>query len=411
MAEAIEYSPFSPEVQADPYPVYRQLRDHAPLYQSSQHGFWALSRYEDVVAVSRNWETFSSASGVDIDDTGGEFGHGNFLEEDPPLHDVLRAVVRSDFIPKNLRPAFEPFVRQEVERIVADLKTRPAVDFARELAWELPIIVVSRLMGFPDKDRDSLRQWEETFALRIPTLDRLPPFASRAGSALRSYFAGLIAERRAQPDDDLVTKIATATVDGDPIGDAALGMIFILFVAAIETTASLITQSLRLLAEHPDQREWLAGNIASAPQAVEEVLRYEAPVQNVKRTALSEVELVGETIPEGSTVLLLTGSANRDERRFADPDVFDISREPKRHLAFGEGIHHCIGAPLARLEGQIVLETVLAEIPDYQLVGTPTRLPSNIVRGYVSLPARTRAAHSGSPHPPGGAPGPSARGR
>jgi cytochrome P450 len=389
VAEAIEYSPFSPEVQVDPYPVYRQLRDHAPLYRSPEHDFWALSRYDDIVAISRDWETFSSSFGVDIDDTGGEFGHGNFLEEDPPLHDMLRAILRSDFIPKNLRAALEPFVRQEVERIVADLKTRPAVDFARELAWELPVIVVSRLMGFPDEDRERLRQWEETFALRIPTLDHLPPFASRAGAALRSYFGGVIADRRAQPADDLVTKIATAKPDGAPIGDGALGMVFILFVAAIETTASLITQSLRLLAEHPDQREWLAEHIAAAPQAVEEVLRFEAPVQNIKRTTLSDAELVGEALPQGSTVLLLTGSANRDERRFADPDVFDISREPKRHLAFGEGIHHCIGAPLARLEGQVVLETVLAEMPDYRLVGTPTRLPNNIVRGYLSMPART----------------------
>lgn len=389
MAEAIEYSPFSPDVQADPYPVYRQLRDQAPLYRSSEHGFWALSRYDDVVTVSRDWKRFSSAFGVDIDGTGGEFGQGNFLEEDPPLHDLLRAVVRSEFVPKDLRPALEPFVRQEVERIVSDLRTRPAVDFARELAWELPVIVVSRLMGFPEADRDRLRQWEETFALRIPTLDRLPPFAVRAGSALRSYFAALIAQRQEQPDDDLVTKIAMAKVDGAPIGDAALGMVFILFVAAIETTASLITQGLRLLAEHPDQREWLAENIAAAPQAVEEVLRYEAPVQNIKRTTLSDAELVGETLPKGSTLLLLTGSANRDERRFPDPDVFDISREPKRHLAFGEGIHHCIGAPLARLEGQVVLETVLTEMPGYRLVGTPTRLPNNIVRGYLSLPART----------------------
>jgi cytochrome P450 len=385
---AIDYSPFSPEVQADPYPIYRQLRDHAPLYRNSEHGFWALSRYEDVVSVSREWRTFSSSFGVDIDNTGGEFGQGNFLEEDPPLHDVLRAVVRNDFIPKHLRSALEPFVRQEVERIVADLKTRAAVDFARELAWELPVRVVSRLLGFPDEDRDLLRQWEETFALRIPTLDHLPPFASRAGAALRSYFAGVIAERQAQPADDLVTKIATAEVDGAPIGDAALGMVFILFVAAIETTASLITQSLRLLAEHPDQREWLAENVAATPQAVEEVLRFEAPVQNIKRTALCDAELVGQAIPRGSTVLLLTGSANRDERRFTEPDRFDISREPKRHLAFGEGIHHCIGAPLARLEGQVVLESVLAEMPDYRLVGSPTRLPNNIVRGYVSMPAR-----------------------
>ena len=383
----MDYSPFAPEVQENPYPVYRMLRDSAPLYHNPEHGFWAVSRYDDVVAVSRDWRNYSSASGVDIDDTGGQFGDGNFLEEDPPLHDLLRAVVRSEFVPKNLRAAMEPFVREQVERLVADLRDRPAVDFARELAWELPVVVVSRLVGFPEEDRERLRQWEETFALRIPTLDRLPPFALRAGAALRAYFADLIAERRSRPRDDLLTRIANAEVDGRPIGELALGMVFILFVAAIETTASLITQALRLLAEHPEQRAWLVDNLEAAPEAIEEVLRYEAPVQNIKRTTLSETELLGQPLEKNATVLLLTGSANRDERRFPDPDVFDIRREPRRHLAFGEGIHHCIGAPLARLEGQVVLETILREMPEYTLVGRPTRLPNNIVRGYVSLPA------------------------
>lgn len=388
MTEAIAYSPFAPEIQADPYPVYRRLRDEAPLYRNPDFDFWAVSRHEDVVAVSRDWRTYSSASGVDIDDTGGEFGDGNFLEEDPPPHDLLRAVIRTEFVPKNLRAAQEGFVRKEVERIVADLKTRPAVDFARELAWELPVAVVSQLMGFPAEDRDELRLWEEAFALRVPTLDRLPPFALRAGEHLRAYFRDLIEERRRDPRDDLLTRIATAEVDGEHIGDSALGMTFILFVAAIETTASLITQSLRLLEEHPDQREHLRGNPAAIPQAIEEVLRFEAPVQNLKRTVLTETELLGEALSAGTTVLMLTGSANRDERRFPNPDEFDISREPQRNLAFGEGIHHCIGAPLARLEGQVVLETVLAEMPRYRLVGTPTRLPNNIVRGYIGMPAR-----------------------
>jgi cytochrome P450 len=139
----MEYSPFAAEVHSDPYPIYRRLRDEAPLYRHGRLKFWALSRYEDVVVVARDWETFSSASGVDIGSTGSEFGRGNFLEEDPPLHDVLRAVVRTDFVPKQLRAALEPFVRTEVERIVHDLARRPAVDFARELAWELPIVVVS----------------------------------------------------------------------------------------------------------------------------------------------------------------------------------------------------------------------------------------------------------------------------
>jgi len=383
----VDYSPFSPEVHADPYPIYRRLRQDAPLYRNEQLGFWAVSRYDDVVAVLRDWKTFSSAGGVDIDNTGSEFGSGNFLEEDPPLHDLLRAVVRTEFVPKNLRAAMEPFVRAEVEAIVTDLKRRPAVDFARELAWELPIRVVSELMGFPREDRERLRRWEESFALRIPTLECLPPFATSAGESLRAYFADLVEQRTEHPRDDLLTKIVSAELDGAPIGRRAHGMIFILFVAAIETTASLVTQSLRLLAIHPEQRAWLRDNPGAIPQAVEEVLRYEAPVQNTKRTVLRDTELLGERLPEGTTLLVLTGSANRDELRFDEPDAFDVRREPKRHMAFGEGIHHCIGAPLARLEGEIVIETVLAELPDYALVGEPIRLPNHIVRGYLSLPA------------------------
>jgi cytochrome P450 len=386
---AVDYSPFSPEAHADPYPLYRELRREAPLYRNERLDFWAVSRYDDVVGVLRDWKTFSSASGVDMDDTGGEFGSGNFLEEDPPLHDLLRGVVRTEFVPKHLRAALGPFVRAEVEGIVADLKRRPAVDFARELAWELPIRVVSELMGFPREDRELLRRLEESFALRIPTLECLPPFATAAGESLRRYFADLVEQRAADPRDDLLSKIVSAEIDGEPIGRQAHGLIFILFVAAIETTASLVTQSLRLLATHPEQREWLREHPEAIPQAVEEVLRYEAPVQHTKRTALRDTELLGEPIPEGSTVLVLTGSANRDERRFEEPDAFDVRREPKRHMAFGEGIHHCIGAPLARLEGEVVIETVLAELPEYRLVGEPIRLPNHIVRGYLSLPAAT----------------------
>jgi cytochrome P450 len=387
--DAFEYDPFAAAIHADPYPAYRQLRDRAPLYHNERRDFWAVSRYEDVQALSRDWASFSSAEGVDIDHTGDQMGAGNFLEEDPPLHDLLRNVVRRRFVPKDLRAALEPFVRERVETMVADLKSRPAVDLGRELAWELPIAVISYLLGLPADDLDRLRQWEDRFALRVPGLPAMPPFSMKAATSIRDYLSEQIELRRREPSDDLLTEIATAELDGEPIGESALGMAVILFIAGNETTSCLITNALTLLAAHPEQRAWLAADPDAIPAAVEELLRFEAPVQNATRVATRDVEVLGRELPAGSRLLLVYGAANRDERRFERPDELDLRREPMRNLAFGEGIHHCLGAPLARLEGQVVLETILREMPDYRLAGPPVRLPSHILRGYLSVPALT----------------------
>jgi cytochrome P450 len=391
----VEYDPFAAAIHADPYAAYARLREHAPLYHNERRGFWAVSRYDDVQAIGRDWAAFSSAEGVDIDHTGDQMGDGNFLEEDPPLHDALRAVVRKRFVPKDLRAALEPFVRDRVEALVEDLRSRPAVDFGRELAWELPIAVISHMLGLPASDLDQLRQWEDRFALRVPELPAVPPFSRKAAIAIRHYLQEQIDSRRREPRDDLLTEIANAEVDGSPIGDSAVGMAVILFIAGNETTSCLLTNALTLLAAHPGQREWLASHPDRIPAAVEEILRYESPVQHATRVATHDVEALGQELPAGTRLLLLYGSANRDERRFDRPDELDVRREPSRNLAFGEGIHHCLGAPLARLEGQVVLETVLREMPDYQLAGSPTRLPSHILRGYVSVPAMTSSDRRG----------------
>lgn len=382
------YDPFGGMLLADPYPVYAALRAEAPVHFSERYGFWALTRYEDVRAAQRDWETFSTRDGVDIDGTGAQYGPGDFLEEDPPRHDVLRAILREHFVPKRLRAELTEPIRAEVRRLLVDLRQRGSVDLARHLAWPLPVAVGSMLLGIPSADRDLLLGLQSRLAQRTPGTRDLPADACEAAAALRSHFGDLIESRRAQPEADVITSIATAKPEGRPIGNDAIGMLFLLFVASMETTASSIGNALTLLAHHHDQRRWLGANPAGAEQAVEEVLRFEAPVQVTKRVTTRDVRIHDVDIPRGGEVFLVLASANRDERRYDRAAVFDIRREPLRHLAFGDGIHHCLGAPLARLELRIVLEELLGSGLSYELDGQPNRLSSHFIRGFSELPAR-----------------------
>jgi cytochrome P450 len=383
---AVEYDPFDGMLLGDPYELYAALRASAPVYFSRRRDFWALTRYEDILPAMRDWETFSAARGVDIDDTGAAYGSGDFLGEDPPVHDVLRDVVRSHFVPKHLRAEMTEFIRAEVRRLLAKAWSAGPLDLAAELAWPLPVAVGTELLGIPASDRELLLALQRRLAERTPGVRELPPDACSAGAELRSYFAELIRSRRARPEDDLVTAISRAKPEGKPIGEDAVGMLFLLFVASMETTASSIANALAMLAGHPDQRSRLAGDLASVDQAVEEVLRFEAPVQVTKRVATREVVVRGATIPAGADVFLVLASANRDEQRYERPDDFDVRREPLRHLAFGDGIHHCLGAPLARLELRILLEELCEAGASVTLEGPARRLNSHFIRGYAELP-------------------------
>jgi cytochrome P450 len=368
--------------------LYATLRAEGPIHFSKRYGFWALTRYDDVRAAQRDWDTFSTTDGVDIDDTGAQYGSGDFLEEDPPRHDVLRAVLREYFVPKRLRADLTAPIRVEVRRLLADLREMESVDLARHLAWPLPVAVGSMLLGLPSEDRDLLLGLQRRLAERTPGTREVPLDAREAGAELRSYFGELIDDRRLRPQADVVTAIATAKPEGRPIGEDAIGMLFLLFVASMETTASSIGNALVLLAHHEDQRHWLSHNLAATDQTVEEVLRFEAPVQVTKRVVTRDVTIHDVDLPRGGELFLVLASANRDERRYARPDDFDVRREPLRHLAFGDGIHHCLGAPLARLELRILLEELLQTELSYELVGPLKRLSSHFIRGFSQLPAR-----------------------
>jgi len=383
----VEFDPFSEDFFNAPFNTYRRLRDEAPVYHNEERGFWAVSRYDDVVAVSRDWQRFTTARGVDIDNYGDVLGGGFFLAKDPPEHGRLRDVVKAAFGLRTVRELTEQPIRALVEQLVSDIAERESADLAADLAWELPARAMSILLGFPDEDCDRLQQ------LGLQLMERnigdpAPPAASdEAAIALMEYFIEQVDSRRGEPRSDLLTHIATATVAGEPIGDSAPGMALLLHVGGFENVGCSISSALYWLACHEDQRAWLAANPAGIPVAVEEILRFDPAQQNFKRTTTGDIDLHGAEIPADSPVILLYGAAARDERHFDKPDVFDVQRAGGRHLSFGDGIHHCLGAPLARLELQVVLETVLRMMPDYELTGSPERVASHAVRGFLKLPA------------------------
>ena len=369
----------------DPYETYRLLRDHAPVYRNNDRGVWALSRYNDVQAASRDWEAFSQRPSIDLDDTGAFFQPGNMVDDDPPRHDRLRDAVRNEFAPKRMR-GLEDAIRARVQSFVAEFIERGTADLADEFARVLPAHVVCDLLGFPAEDHRKLAGWFDEMVRRTPGEIEVPESAWAANRAMRGYVAEALASRRAQPREDLLTALANAEASGALEPAEAASMPVHLFFAGIQTTSALIARSLLLLARHPDERRKLVDDPSLIPPAVEELLRFESPIQWFARTTTRAVALHDHVIPEGARVLLMWGSANRDERRWEDADHLDVTRSPRRHLAFGDGIHHCLGAPLARLEAKIALEELLARAPEYEVSGPVVPLYTPGERVLAHLP-------------------------
>ena len=364
---AIEYDPFAFETQADPYPAYRLLLEHAPVYRNEARDFYALSRFEDVQSAFRDWRTFSNAGGVTVDELL-ELTGPSFLTMDPPRHDLLRAVVREPFRPRALA-ALEGRVRAHARALLDPFEGEVDIDVMGAFAQRLPVRVVCELLGFPLADELALKRWSDAILERVPGDDRTPAAARAAADELRAYFVEQLEDRRRRPRKDILSLLVTARPDDQPMPlEELVGTCFLLFEAGNSTTTALLGTAILLLGTEPAQRSWLARNPGGLEGAVEEILRYESPVQNMGRVATRDVELHGTRITAGARVLLLIGAANRDPRVFEQPDVLDLARAPLRNLAFGDGIHHCIGAPLARLEGRVALDELLRRWPGYDVV-------------------------------------------
>jgi cytochrome P450 len=378
------FDPFSAQIPDDPYPMFRELRDHAPVYRNDERDFWALSRYDDVQRASRDWQAFTNADGVEQDRWGKLLRVSSFIGEDPPRHDQLRLILRKHFVPKQMQ-----LLEAEVERITVAL-LRDAIedrhaDLAADFAWPLAVSVVCELLGLPGADRSQMQQWLDQMLWRNPGDTEVPAVAIDTASTVREYFASVVVSRRSPVDgEDVLSTMICAENAGDLSRDELLDMCGLLFVAATDTVASVVSSAVILLGTHPDQRAALCADRDLLAAAIEEVVRYEAPVQFLARKTTCPFTLHGVVIDADQWVLLLHAAANRDERRFERADSFDIHRKPLRHLGFGDGIHFCLGAPLARLQARAALRLILNEIPEYE-VRTVARYPSYNARGVSNL--------------------------
>ncbi len=389
MSTAVGYDPFVAATWEDPYPAYAWLRDEAPVHQvAGREGLWVLSRFEDVQAAAGDWATFSSEQGISLGGISTTKGvPPNLLTLDPPRHDDLRRLVSRAFTPRTVTD-LEPRVREVTRGLLDDLAGEGRFDLM-DLAAALPTIVIAELLGVPPGDKEMFREWvEEVVTLDVSELQRTKGGGVRIFE-LYAYLQAVIDERIAERRDDLISALLDAEVDGEHLSPPeVLGFTLVLLAAGFETTKNLIGNAAWLLDGRPEVRARLVADRGLVPQAVEEVLRFESPVIGLARTTTRDVEVRGVLIPEGSTVQLNYASANRDDRAFVDAHVFDLDRPDQRHVAFGHGIHFCLGAALARLEARVALEELLDRLPRYRVLGQE-RLPSPYIRGFASLPVAT----------------------
>jgi cytochrome P450 len=384
------FDPYSSEVQDDPYPLYQRMRDSEPVAYNAELDCWFLFRFDDVLTAVHDHETFVSGQGISVRPGRDTQPAPTLIAMDNPLHDELRTAVSRKFTPRAIKE-FEPIVRALAAEHVDAFVDRGSCELMHELAIPLPMIVVGDLLGVRPEDRAQFREWADALVHQDPRRPETLEPARAAGGALGQYFAGVIEARRQRPADDLVSDLIAAEVRGRSLEFSEIvGFAFLLIVAGTETTTNLIGNAVLALAHDSSQHAALRADPSLSMGAVEEVLRYDGPVQGLSRVTVDDVVLSDTKVPAGSRIQLRYGSANRDEREFPDAGTFDLRRVPGRHVAFGHGIHHCLGAALARLEGRIVLEELVARTSDWEVVAPVERWASAEVRG----PSRLELAFS-----------------
>jgi cholest-4-en-3-one 26-monooxygenase len=381
-------------VAAVPHEAFRTLRRHAPVFWHPEPhgpGFWAVTKYADVVAVSRDPRTFSSAKkGVFTFDPVPEDLERMqlmMLNMDPPKHTKLRALVNKGFTPRMIA-RLEPRLRAITNDIIDTVASKGQCDFVAEVAAELPLQAIAELMGVPLADRHMLFKWSNRLiGFDDPEFQASWDDAKVAAAEMYMYANQLAEERRTRPGEDLVSVLMNAEVEGERLTELEFDLFFVLLaVAGNETTRNLISGGLLALIEHPEQRARLLATAALMPTAVEEMLRWVSPVIEFRRTATCDTELHGQTIRAGDKLIIYYISANRDADAFSEPDRFDVGRVPNDHLAFGIGEHFCLGSSLARLEIRVMFEELLRRLPDIELAGPVDRLRSSLINGIKRMP-------------------------
>jgi cytochrome P450 len=390
-ATGIYYDPYDFEIDSDPYPVWKRMRDEAPLYYNERYDFYALSRFADVDEASTNWGTFTSSKGIQLEMV--KRGHpvppGLFIAEDPPAHDMHRLILSRAVTPRRVL-ALEPRMRELCAEYLDPHVGGSGFDLVADFGAHLPMRVIGALVGIPEESQIELRDKVEESA-RLKSAEM--PAESQIGT-IGTPYAAFGAYRRDHPADDFLSTLIQARFTDVFTGlergltdQEILNYVGMLYAAGNETTARLIGWMGKTLADHPGQRAAVVADPSLIPSAVEETLRYEVPSPIQVRAMAKPAELYGQTLAEGATMALLTGSANRDERAFEDPDTYNVRRKIDRHLTFGYGAHYCFGAALARLEGRIALEEILKRFPSWDVDEAGAELiHTSTLRGYHKLP-------------------------
>lgn len=384
-------NPYDWSFHEDPYPIYKQLRDEAPVYYNEDLNFYALSRHKDVENSLKNWQVFSNKAGVALESIDADPSKVFFiLGMDPPRQTAVRGILRKVFTPRRVAE-LEPTLQEMSRKYIEAFDTSGDVEFIEAFAGKVPMDLISEMIGVPEADRDMIRGWANDLMERVDGKPEIPKKAIEGSMNLLGYFDAMVKERkRGLGGEDLTTAVLEAQLDGERLSEQdVVSFLFLMSVAGNETTTKLLANALYWGQQYRDQFSLLQADPGRTADWVEETARYDNSSQILFRVTNSAVKLHDVTIPEGGKVAMLIGSANRDERAFTNPDIFDINRDFGNTLSFGKGVHFCLGAALARMEGRVCLEELFKVYKDFEVdEDSLVRVHSGNVRGFSAMKAR-----------------------
>jgi cytochrome P450 len=394
------YDPLSHKLHADPYPIYKEMRDNMPLYRNEERGYWILSRYDDCRMVLRNFKTFCNRYGNQLESFS-ERQLPTVLNYDPPDHTRLRKLTNSLFTPQAVS-GLESRVRKLARSLLEPHLESGHIDIVRDFSARLPMAIIGHLLGVPAEDYEKLQRWTEATVFHGEDEFEMPEEGVNSLLKVYDYYERMLNDRTpADPKDDIVSKLAADEEKGLISHDELLGYLYLLTVGGHETTTSFIGNMVYQLYRHPDQRKRLLEEPSLMRSAIEESARFDGPVQMCARSVTRETEMYGRVLQPGEKVGIIFMSANRDERHYPNPDVFDVARNPLDHLGFGAGLHSCLGAALARLEIRVGMEEILSHIQDFEVDEAGLeRMHSPATRGYTRVPLHFNLRRVGHFTPP-----------